>query len=375
MSTKGRLRRRFPASCIAVPVDTIREADFRDAISESLTKMSQQAVPAMRPDVRGSGGKSQDPNETTDPAIVTGLLASFLLAHGKPNEESFGITKHTRDDIISRDGGKPWRRSPIWLVIRVLLQLILHKSGPDDAAPDLTYKQFMIFFMSHILKLGLDSSLRSAVLYSMNAKIVQRCLKLGPQGDQRWLEFVRDTSRRATKELEKRWQTVRGKESKAAPWSSLELSPTQLQESHSIELPQLDAFLSSIDSRGQHACGRKFEPKPFPIDTSASELPSFSEPCVTRCERILNLFAIEEWVRTELQCWIEQQDNEDEICRGLYELIQSYHDLAKITYVGSPESLSIMYLTIFELWVACDQVLVEAIPLVEEFSPQIPPDI
>lgn len=35
MSTKGRLRRHFPASCIAVPVDTIRETDFRDAISES----------------------------------------------------------------------------------------------------------------------------------------------------------------------------------------------------------------------------------------------------------------------------------------------------------------------------------------------------
>ncbi|KAG1816833.1 uncharacterized protein BJ212DRAFT_1299561 [Suillus subaureus] len=51
---------------------------------------------------------------------------------------------------------------------------------------------------------------------------------------------------------------------------------------------------------------------------------------------------------------------------------QGYSSKAQPSYSGNPENTSIMLLTLFELWVALDKLVVKLIPLLMEYSPEVP---
>jgi hypothetical protein len=66
------------------------------------------------------------------------------------------ILKHTRDEVLLCNAEFPWRRSPMWFLIRVALQLVISRT-PDGSRQ--LYKEIMVFVMSHVLNnAGLSQS-------------------------------------------------------------------------------------------------------------------------------------------------------------------------------------------------------------------------
>ncbi|KAJ8582910.1 hypothetical protein M405DRAFT_885095 [Rhizopogon salebrosus TDB-379] len=59
-------------------------------------------------------------------------------------------------------------------------------------------------------------------------------------------------------------------------------------------------------------------------------------------------------------------------CTSIEACASAYSSRALIAYEGNPENLSIMLVTLFELWVAMDKVVVGRIPFLAEYSPEIP---
>ena len=60
------------------------------------------------------------------------MLTDILRAVKQPLDVP-RIYKHTRDDVLLNDALTPWRRSPLWLVLRVALQTSLIRK--DDEKP------------------------------------------------------------------------------------------------------------------------------------------------------------------------------------------------------------------------------------------------
>jgi hypothetical protein len=110
------------------------------------------------------------------------------------------------------------------------------------------------------------------------------------------------------------------------------------------------------------------------VQYDASSLPSLPEKGCTDYHRTTaNLQQFERWVSQNIDSWPPTGDVQVmNACPKLYDFMIQYHQLANIHYANSPEGLSVMVLTIFELWVACDKVAVQKCQLLSEYAPEVP---
>lgn len=141
-------------------------------IAQTLFTLSYQAAPGMQPQSY-KVGKTQD--ETRDTAHP-GMISEFFMNLIKPAGDVVNIcaiSKNTRDEVLWLNTKLPWRRSPLWMLIRVTLQLYFSRTS----SPNL-YNLFMVFYMSKILGAHKSPTLSSDMLLAMNAKIARRLLKL-----------------------------------------------------------------------------------------------------------------------------------------------------------------------------------------------------
>ncbi|KAK8013447.1 hypothetical protein PG991_009040 [Apiospora marii] len=93
----------------------------------------------------------------------------------------------------------PWRRNPLWLLVRVTLQLSFQRADPSGGK---TYKKFMLYLLSKILEAAEAQSLDSDILYTMSAKIARRLTKLGDSESGAWVEPIRKAMYRASMALD-----------------------------------------------------------------------------------------------------------------------------------------------------------------------------
>ena len=232
MKAKGRLRRRFPGPAIAVSQDRMKDASLREPLADTLAKMDAETSDSACSMVMKANSKVPEVRDTVHPRFITEWLNGILRAIGQPLDIK-RIWKRTRDDVLWKDAYKPWRRSPLWLLLRVALQTT---TAQDDLAYSyMPYKSFMIFFEAYILDLATQASLPSDILFTMTTKISRRVLKLGEVNDSRWHWFVYEKVRFTQDKLSETWNIL---ERNPDPLS------TQLRWNPSGLLPACDISLS-----------------------------------------------------------------------------------------------------------------------------------
>jgi len=109
----------------------------------------------------------------------------------------------------------------------------------------------------------------------------------------------------------------------------------------------------------------------------SSEFPSF--PAARLPEKVdgpddckyFRLAALESWVDQHLQTWISLHLNNPATCGELRRLIEHYFANASAAYASSPISMSTMYLTLAELWIACDRSACTQYPLLCEYAHEL----
>jgi hypothetical protein len=92
----------------------------------------------------------------------------------------FQITKHTREEVLSTGSGLPWRRSPLWMLLRVSLQMHFKRNDNDLRSPDDLYKAFMIMLLLRLLRLAEEHChhLGNGALYAVLTKLERRIRKM-----------------------------------------------------------------------------------------------------------------------------------------------------------------------------------------------------
>ncbi|KAF8492811.1 hypothetical protein F5888DRAFT_1795530 [Russula emetica] len=303
MTTKGKLLCSYPGPTIQVPVDIFKDECFLRELSSFLVQMDADCLDST-PTASKAGSVVCEVRESVHPK-----------GYGQPAVVD-RITKRIGDEILWDNAYKPWRRSPLWLTLRVALQSSLRAGY--------LYKSFILFFHTHLL--------RRCLLYVMRVKIARRLSKLGPAIPHYVYEFVQDTSRETEALLSKRWTAFQAKGS---------ICPT-------LQLKELD-FVADAKISLQNSYN--YLSKMLRSDSHEFSEVGFTPSNGTRFKSVHDF---------------SQFTNDLHIALKDFEFTvgESNNDAPDQYVAEDAEDNSIMILTIMDLW--C--------PLLKQYSPEIPSD-
>lgn len=353
IGTLGRLKRNFPGPTLALDLAAFNEPGFQDTIASTLAKMSQQSVPGTKSKVRKAGQEHDEDRDTTHPKMITEFFMAFLrpMCIDVANSQ---IQKNIREEVMWLNARSPWRRSPLWLLIRVVLQLVFRRLSLEEegVASDL-YKQFMVVFMSTVIDFSYNTA-SSEHAHIMNAKVARRLFKLSMSDDPSWFHLVQRTLHGASDTVKECWRQIMLQNSLQHDMSSLK--SLGFGEDTLCVLPGLDQYVERIhrQENWNSQVAIEFAPQSSLVHYQPTDLPGhvgLTNPDYNAH----NLVAFEAWVASYLDGWIASHIDEEATCGRLGAITRNYYDVAFPLYSGNPEAVSIMLLTILELWIACDR--------------------
>jgi hypothetical protein len=150
MSTNGKILCSYPGPAVQVSSQVFADASFLQEIASFLIQMDVDVFDFTATTTM-AGSTVRGVRETAHPRYISGLLVGILRGFGQP--ASVGrITKRIADEVLWEDADRPWRRLPLWLVIRVALQTSLDRD---------MYKTFMLFFHTYLLQICIQRTFQA----------------------------------------------------------------------------------------------------------------------------------------------------------------------------------------------------------------------
>ena len=365
MSTKGKLLCSYPGPAIQVPADTFMDECFLRQLSSFLVQMDVDGLDSA-PTTSKAGSVVFEVRESVHPRYISELLVGILRGFGQPAVVD-RITKRIGDEVLWDDAYRPWRRSPLWLTLRVALQSSLRGTN--------LYKHFILYFHAHLLRCCVRREFPSELLYAMRVKIARRLSKLGPAVSHHVYECVHDIAKKTEALLLKRWTAFQ-----AVGSISPTLQPETLDfavDAH-ISLDMSYNYLSKMLRSASHGFSQsRFTPSQGPRLNNVLNFTQFTNgrlaQAIAKDQRIA-IADFELSVDTNLVSWVATSINNDVAPDVIASCIQQYFAGAKDLYGTSAEDNSIMILTILDLWVALDTFAIHQCPLLKQYSPEIPSD-
>ncbi|KAK6527510.1 hypothetical protein TWF694_004493 [Orbilia ellipsospora] len=368
LGCKGRLRCKFPGPVTAIPWEEARDPAFLKELGNYLQHMDTEKFTAKTLSKSRKGGNDlSEERGTADPRYIVELFTGITRGIGTEVEKS-GILKNLRDEVNWKDARDPWRRSGLWLVIRVALQSTL---GYDE------YKCFLLETIRAILDQAIKLNVDSYMLSCINRKLARRASKIGqPKIPQFLLERILKTSEEAQQILSGRWRQEISDSEPLVKWEAGLNTPQNIAEAGHIRLRNASSWIEN-----------RLEAYRNPLVTIANvkdpqekyRHKDLSSPPVlsggTEVEAAINLINFERWIERNLENWCSSltADDQTERIRFLSTSIKDYHVAASKIYVKrNILDTSKMLLIIMEMWIQLDKAICKKERLLLEYSPEIP---
>ena len=269
------------------------------------------------------------------------------------------ITKHVRDEVGGW-GKHRWRRSSLWLLIRVVIQVSV-----DRAA----YKKFILFFTCTLARDEGNINLSSDHLHLISSTIFRRLSKLGSSLPD-WL------SEKAMKTCSFLREVLDTRLTELQDHPYLFRNPSREQLTADAQLSLLNSgeyirgALENLDRKPIGTSFRPFLPRGTIKDLLSSDGTLFDE--AYNADPGLALHDVERLVEQNIDDWLACVTNADEACSQLGNLMERYMAKAHDALKRDPEDHSIALLTGIELYVAIDKIAVKEIPMLADYPPEIP---
>jgi len=341
-----------------------------------------------------------------------------------PDDQEAKVSKRIADEVLIAGAGKrfsctpdclphseeipctkTWRRSPMWLVLRVALQINL-LNPPDSGAssrstPHWEYKILILYILTALLGAVIqsdDPKWSSEHLSHMSRKLACRAAKLEGTGlaiPTMLQDFVSKTVRRTTCVLNMRFAQVQAATVRQLNWPLVgEIDTHQDTE---LKMMNSRSYIKGVlEEYHNNSATLEEIPTSFPTnespriyhDASRSQMifrcveeleGSVRTNDVTNADARLVWNDIELWVETTLEDFAIANSNCEEACCSLSRLLASYTYISDIDryisgYRSDPVGASIAVLTAIELWVAIDRIAISIIPLLKEYPCEVDPD-
>lgn len=372
MKTTGKLLCSYPGPAIRIPTDLFIDECFFQELSSFLVQMDVYYLDST-PTTSKAGSTVVEVRETVHPRYISELLMGILGGCGQPADVD-RITKRIGDEVLWDDAYKPWRRSPLWLTLKVTLQSSLHVSN--------LYKPFMLFFHDHLLRCCVDRDFPSELLYTMRAKIARRLSKIGPSVTRHVYDLVHESFENTEVLLSKRWTEFQAERSTAATGPTWQPDRLDFKADAEASLHNSTNYLTkTLRSYSHGFVPIRFTPPGGARLNTVQDFTQFTngqlemavKPAVfeDQCVALNDFeFAVEKY----LESWAYANRENDDAPNVIASCIQQYSALAEYIYGANAEDKSIMILTIMDLWVALDHLTIWQCPLLKQYSPEIPSD-
>jgi hypothetical protein len=368
MKAEGKLLCSYPGPAVAVPAHIFQDAAFREEFSSFLAQMNSDILDSVATTTKANS-TVEEIRDSAHSKYITDLLTQILLGMGEA-ADVHRIQKRIADDVLWKSALKPWRRSQLWLVIRVALQTSLYNISGNHT----DYKAFMVFMMSNILRTASRSSppIASDLLFSMRGKMSRRLYKLGAAAPDFVALAVQKSGEETEKLLQERWLMVQEAQARPTYWAPETLDPVQDTR---LSLSNSASYISEAIERGRQRSSCASNPDSFrrfhDFDTFDAANGSLLSDTF-KANAHTALFDFELAVQEHLDSWVSQNLHSSSASATMAACITQYSETALKLYDSDPESKSLMFLTMFELWVALDKIAVVQCPLLKDYSPEVP---
>ena len=373
MEAEGKLLCSYPGPASQIAADIFMDECFLRELSSFLVQMDVDHLPP--PPMTSSTQESDD--GSGHPGYISELLVGILRGYGQPAVVDH-ITKRIGDEVLLSDKsweedkkpqGKPWRRSPLWLILRVSLQSSLSSTN--------IYKVFILFFHAHLLRICVRQQVfPSELLYVMRVKMARRLTKLGSRISRDIVQFVHDAATETESLLSKRWTAFQAVEPTNP--TSLFHALDFVADVH-ISLNNSYKYLREALGTASHGSERS-QFIPSHGGSRLCDVYDFTRFTNGRLEKAIAVDPriatadFELSVEKHLESWAAAYRSNDDASEVIASCIQQYYNGASGLYEANPEDNSIMILTIMDLWVALDRITIHQCPLLKEYSPEVPSD-
>ncbi|OAA71801.1 hypothetical protein LEL_09036 [Akanthomyces lecanii RCEF 1005] len=373
IATTGRLRRKFPEISVAIDEDTASQEGFLQVLAETFAELDKCEVAGVKPNRNTKGKTTEQIFDATLPNHIFDPFFAWLFSEQSTStdaHEDKSIVKNTRDYVlVTETETATIRRSPVWLLFKVVLQQELCAHGPS---PDHTvYKQFMLVFFSSLIRVACDRGLDSDMIQLMRRKIGHRTMKLEAkfhdEGAGQLMGYVHAAVEKADTLLRSRLDALVQHERDKIP---KRITPFYFDAAMGkVKLPDLDSFLSKAHKGKLSAPKPVCDPKSDTQVWDQDKMPNVQKiKGGSAAENIHDYILVEYWVEDYLDSYIEKHET-DSLCSSIRTFAVNYFERVSVAYKNHPYHLSVMILTLLELWVACDKVAVRRNPLLSEYAP------
>ncbi|KAJ8061235.1 hypothetical protein OCU04_010307 [Sclerotinia nivalis] len=365
----------FPGYAVDVPLSTFRQPDFLEELAIFLEQASTESIKRFAARTYKAGSLIIEARDTASCALISQMLMTLLEGNGRRIYPSI-LKKRVRDDVVWFNAEKPWRRNPLYLVLRVALQRQLYSMSDFGRTQ---YKFMRCLAMVQVLELSI-SRVNLELLSFLKAKLCRRLAKLENDGDKvsTALGAVHEQTfttlrpifqkaiQRASELIESEWVTF--KRSNQRP-----VMPLPRRAAHRdlyLTLPNSGVYLQRIMDEALRAPPRTHN-HTLPVDVSAAatrKIGNFGNRYIELCDMEIG---IELGNRPPSASITENKSR----CREVSQQINSYLNASKGAYSVNSEERSIMLLSIMELWMSLDKCACIVYPLLGDFHPLFTSDM
>ncbi|RAQ59819.1 hypothetical protein COH20_002093 [Aspergillus flavus] len=365
----------FPGSAVSILMIRFKEQSFQERLTIFLDQASEERIERFAAKARKAGASLVEARDTPDPHLITQMLMTLLVAQGSQTSTS-KLRKRLRDDVCWKNAYVPWRRSPLYLVIRVCIQRLLYSlHGPEIGR--MYYKFLLCVIHAQLLK-EVMGVLPVESCHLLVAKLCRRLTKLEVERQAlrgashlvaenlfnnhgSWFEAV---IQKATGIMQDEWASFKNTVQKRIPTLPHRAHQHDLQ----LKLPNSGSYLRQLVSRQTHGHVKKS------LTSSIGNVDNVvRSPYTHFASRYASLKRLETQLKDRFP--LSKIAYQDDKCAVLAKEIENYLDQASDLYDDCIEQKSAMMVTLFQLWVVMDEHAVHQFPLLKEYRPPFPPEV
>ncbi|CAE7096184.1 unnamed protein product, partial [Rhizoctonia solani] len=364
MSHPGKLVRSYPGCAVRISKDIATNLDFTEEVANFLVQMDADMLDDSAASTKRAGSTIDEVRDSAHPHFISNLFIGILRGLGESIEPK-RVVKRIADEVCWKSAYKPWRRLPLWLIMRVAMQTSLDP---------ISYKNFMIFFLCQVLRSCLKvRDFSGELLYAMRIKLARRVYKVQTSIPIILSSIIENYFQAAQDILQKRWTQIQSEHAHRLDWypESLDI-PSATNLSIPTLHPYLHLVFDRIASEPNHHKPVFDPPNPLADVTDFKKFDNNALSSAIASHGVTALLDFEYSVQHHLPAWGSHNLTSEVTSTIISSCINQYVHAAKRFYVHDKMDQSRMCITIMELWVALDRSVAYLYPLLLEYSPEVP---
>ncbi|KAH8590942.1 hypothetical protein B0O99DRAFT_690999 [Bisporella sp. PMI_857] len=374
LAAENALQWDFPGRAVEVNFDEFCKESFRESLATFLEQASIESL--MRFGARSIKAKVSvlEVRDTTDPALITQMLMPLLEAVGSSVEVP-RLRKRVRDDVNIQNTETPWRRLPLWLVLRVAIQrqLCLALGNEPGRAH---YKFFICTVLAQLLE-DCTGHLTPELTLILRAKLCRRLAKLemektrvclaSPVYSQLFSSVgptLKSIIEKTAAQVEPAWANFKATIERPVP----RLPPHADEQALKLSLPNSKQYLYSL-----------LAPTASQLRGPMLNIPHLGDGIIEQvtkfADRYFSLTKLEKGIEKESKLSSETVADSKTRCIEVAQSIVNMFTFVGDAYNSNPEQMSIFILNLFDLWVQMDKCAIQACPLLGNYAPVFSPEL